>query len=306
MKDLSIIIVNYNVCEYLVNCINSIYKNISGISFEIIVVDNHSLDGSIEAIKNKFPGVCLIENTDNVGFSKANNQAISVAKGNYIFLLNPDTLLLDNSILKMLTYFKKYKQNCLIAPKILNADYSLQYSAWMDKNLKVIFQEALRIFISKYSVIGIKNPFLVENVFGSAMLFSKELISSVGNLDENLFFMDDFDFCYRVRKNGGSVIYFPDCSIIHYGGKSSGNDLKLFYANDNISKLKFYKKHFSLLKYFLSSILILFHILAYSFWLLFSSWRSANHRRQLKAYLFTARAFFQYLFSGDDSLIFTR
>src|SRR6185312_13634942 len=285
--DLSIVIVSYNVEKLVLESISSIYKHLHDISLEIIVVDNNSTDNTIQAVTGKFPQVHIIRNMANVGFSEANNQGIKTAKGDYILLLNPDTYLTDDSLVKMLAFAKTTNNNTLLAPRLLNADLSLQISAWKDKSLLVMALELMRVFIDRYPLKNYSTPQQVENVAGAAMLFSKSVVNSIGYLDNELFWMEDFDYCYRLRKAGGSVIYSPESFIIHYGGKSSTQNLKVAYANANISKLKFYKKHFSSLNTFLAEAIIFVHITSRLLLFMFLSPFHRNSRKQFSAYTFT-------------------
>lgn len=247
--ELSIIIVSYNVKEELLKCIGSIFTYLKEIRLEIIIIDNNSSDGTVKIVNSKFPSVTCISNASNVGFSEANNQGIRVSLGDYILLLNPDIYLYDDSLKAMLDYIKTRDDNELLSPRLLNSDNTIQTSAWKDKGLFVMLLELVRIFIDEYPLNKFTTPQQVDNVAGAAMLFKRTLIGKIGFLDSELFWMEDFDYCYRLRKKGGKVIYFPGASIVHYGGKSTDKNLKIAYANANVSKLKFYKKHHSR-KYF--------------------------------------------------------
>ena len=124
--DLSIIIVNWNVCELLQSCLESIYDTITGLKFEIIIVDNASQDKSAEMIKSRFSGVTLVENKINAGFAASNNQAMSIAKGRYYLLLNPDTRVLDNAIVKTIEFANEHANAAITVCKVLDADGTLQ------------------------------------------------------------------------------------------------------------------------------------------------------------------------------------
>lgn len=300
--ELSIIIVNYDVKQLILDCIRSIYTHLQCTSFEIIVVDNNSTDDSVDAISKAFPEVILIRNNTNVGFSEANNQGIRAANGNYIFLLNPDTYFIDSSICKMIDFVKAKGNSILVAPKLLNSDRTLQYSAWRDKDLYVMMQESFQLFKSVYKLERFTAPVTVDNVAGAAMLFPKELVEKAGYLDSDIFWMEDFDYCYRARKGGVLVYYYPDASIVHYGGQSSETNPKVAYSNFIISKLKFYKKHHPGFKTFLVSTFTLFHLVAYTLFLLLVSPFSRNYRKKIKPYLYTFKKFVRYAVTGKVSL----
>jgi len=299
--ELSIVIVNYNVRQLVKDCIESIYKFLSCVSFEIIVVDNNSLDGSIEEIKKYNPEVKIIQNKHNVGFSEATNQGILASVGEYILILNPDAYLVDNSICGLYSFVKDSKE-IIAAPRLLNTDNSLQHSAWRDKRLRVMFQETFRIFRSAYHQEEFKTPQKVDNVSGAAMLFPRAIIEKVGLFDKAFFWMEDFDFCYRARKVGIPVYYFPGASIVHIGGQSSEKNRNTAYANSLISKVKFYKKHHSGFKVFLISVFTLFHIIAYLCFLVLISPFSRHYQKKITPYVYTFRKYMAYLFNNDISL----
>lgn len=299
--ELSIIIVSHNVKELLSECIDSIYTHLGSIEFEILIIDNNSADGTCEALRQKFNRVHIIANNSNVGFSEANNQGIRIVKGEYILLLNPDTKLIDSSLLQLLEY-AKINRNNIIAPRLLNADGSVQVSAWKDKTLLVMKLELFRMFIDRYPLVQYNTPTEVANVAGAAMLFHRSIIDTIGNLDNNLFWMEDFDFCYRVREVGGKVIYYPASSIIHHSGASKQKNLSIAYANANISKLKFYKKHFSVFSLFMAEIIIFLHILSRLTLFALLALLNGSARKQFKAYVFTLKKYFRYVFTGDGSI----
>lgn len=290
---LSIIIVNYNVRELVIKCITSIHTFLTSTDFEIIVVDNNSTDGSANAIKDKFPDITIIHNPSNLGFSEANNQGINAAKGDYILLLNPDIYLIDNSLCKLLTFLKEKEQPTLAAPKLLNPDQTLQYSAWKDKGLSVMFLETFRYFNTAYPLEQFKTAQAVQNISGAAMLFPKKLIEKIGFFDKNLFWMEDFDFCYRVRKKGLSVYYYPEASVVHLGGQSSETNIKVATANFILSKLAFYRKHYPGFRALLAFILILMHIIGYLIFLLPMSIFGKRYGKKIMPYLYTLRYFFK-------------
>src|SRR3989344_2284609 len=211
--DLSIIIVSWNTQDLLRKCLNSIYQNLDGLNLEIFVVDNNSSDKTAQMVKAEFPQVNLITNNKNLGFAKANNQAIKQVKGEYLLLLNPDTEILNNGLIKSLQFMKSHQSCGVMGPKMLFEDKSLQPSVrrW-------------------------PRPWPIFLMLIKAPKFFKGLKA----IDYYLY--KDFDFCKRVWQNGYSVIYNPDIQLIHYGGRS-------FSQQPIISKQwQFFK---SALKYFL-------------------------------------------------------
>ena len=255
--DLSIIIVNYNVKEFLQNLIHSIYKAAQRITFEIIVVDNASNDGSVEFIKEKFPTVKLFTNKENLGFSKANNIGLKEATGKYILLINPDTIVSEDTFDKMIRFFQENSEAGLAGCKILNPDGSLQLACrrsfpgpWTSfckvTGLSNLFPQS-RLF-ARYNLTYLNEDqtYEVDAISGSFMMFTKEIYEKVGGLDEQFFmYGEDLDFCYRVQKAGYKVLYVHSTQIIHYKGestrRSSLDETKIFYSAMQL----FVKKHLS-------------------------------------------------------------
>lgn len=254
--EISVIIVNYNVCSFLEQALNSCLKASHNVQCEIIVVDNNSDDGSCEIVKEKFPSVKLICNEENFGFAKANNIALKEAKGEFILLLNPDTIIEENTFDVMINFFHKNEEIGLAGCKVLNPDGTLQLacrrsfpSPW------VAFSKIVGLanffpnskFFSKYNLtyLSSESSYEVDAVSGSFMFFRKKVYEQVGGLDE-VFFMygEDLDFCYRVKKNGWKNFYVADTQIIHFKGestkRSSIDEIKFFYESMEI----FVRKHF--------------------------------------------------------------
>ena len=255
--DLSIVIVNYNVKEFLQNLIHSIIKAAKEIEYEVIIIDNASDDGSVEFIKEKFPQVKLIANKKNLGFSKANNQGLALAGGKYLLLLNPDTLVREDTFQKMIEFFEGTPSAGMAGCKILNPDGTLQLACrrsfpgpWTSfckvTGLGSLFPNS-RIF-ARYNLTYLdeNQTYEVDAISGSFMMMTKEAYQKVGGLDEQFFmYGEDLDFCYRVQKSGLKVFYVHTTQIIHYKGestkRSSFDETKVFYDAMHL----FVKKHFS-------------------------------------------------------------
>ncbi len=223
--DLSIIIVSYNTKDLLKDCLESIFKNSQSLKTEIIVVDNDSGDGSAEYLKKlKRKEVKTIFNQDNLGFSKANNQGIKKARGEFIFLLNSDTQIKKGSLQKLVAFAKEKKDLGVVGPCLLNKDGSVQASCF---NLPTISSAIKQFWLGqkgafeKYAAKE-KREVEAEAVVGAAFLIPREVISKVGLLDERYFFyFEDMDYCRRVRKRGLRVYYLPQAKIIHLHGSSA-------------------------------------------------------------------------------------
>ncbi len=283
MIDISIIIVNYNVKEFVKNLLHSLHKALENYSSEIIVVDNASSDGSVENIKEKFPYVKVIPNKKNVGFGKANNQGLDIAKGQYIILLNPDTIVREDTFSKLIKFIKTKPEAGMVTCKVLNPDGTLQLACrrsfpgpWTSftkiVGLSKLFPKS-KLF-SKYNLTYLDENIVneVDAISGSFMLFTREVYNKVGGFDPQFFmYGEDLDLCYRVQQAGYKVFYVPDTEIIHYKGestkRSSIDETKVFYNAMHL----FVKKHFS--SSFIVEIILRFAIVARQFVAFVSSYK---------------------------------
>lgn len=301
---LSIVIVSYNVKEYLSACITSIQRD--SVPVEIIVVDNNSSDGTLQMLKESFPLVKLIANKENKGFSGANNQGIVVAESQYILLLNPDTEIVGDALEKMVQFLNQKGDNCIIGPKLLNSDRSLQISCWKFPGLMEMFLELFylhQVFGTRnYSVEKMKNIFEPHALSGAAVLFNKDLINKIGGLDEIFFWMEDIDFCYRAKKAGANIIYFPEATIIHHSGKSSKNNQHIVISNQLISKLKFEKKHGTFFSFVIACVIIFLQIISRLFILFIASAFKMTFKEKRYAYYFSLIKYFKFI-SGKNNAI---
>ena len=251
----SVVIVNYNVRVFLEHALLSVREAMKGIDGEILVVDNASDDGSVEMVRQRFPGIKLIVNERNIGFAAANNVGIRNASGEFLLLLNPDTVVQEDTVRVMLAFFREHADAGLAGCKILNADGSLQLACrrsfptpWVALT-KVIGLSRLfprSTIFGKYN-LTYRNPdetYEVDAVSGSFMFLRKSVFDAVGGLDEQFFmYGEDLDLCYRVKKSGWNVYYVPRTQIIHYKGESARrsdiDEVKMFYEAMRI----FVRKH---------------------------------------------------------------
>ena len=233
--DVSIIIVNYNTCKLTLQCIASIYQQTKGISFEVIVVDNDSSDGSADKIAAQFPGVNLIRSKTNTGFGKANNLGARQAKGKYLFLLNSDTVLIENTVKVQKDFLAQTKGQKIgvIGCNMLDANRQPITSYG---NFPSIFQELFEYgfskifrdyYKSKVSIAVTDNSKAmkeVDYIIGAAMFFEKDTFNAFGGFDEDFFlYFEETEFCYRMAGLGYKVIWNPDTAIIHYVSASGKN-----------------------------------------------------------------------------------
>lgn len=254
--DVSVIIVNYNVKEYLQQALLSLERALRSLSSQIIVVDNASDDGSVEMLKRKYRRVLLIENKENVGFARANNQAFCYARGKYIFLLNPDTLVQEDTVRVLYDFMESHPDAGVAGCKVLNPDGSLQLSCrrsfptpWVAFT-KIIGLSSLfprsRLF-GRYNLtyLNPEETYQVEALSGSCMFVRREVYEQVGGFDETFYmYGEDIDLCYRIQRAGWNVYYVHTTQIVHFKGESTKrsniDELKTFYEAMHI----FVKKHF--------------------------------------------------------------
>lgn len=293
---------SYNVQEYLQHCIDTILAQ-KNIDVEIIVVDNNSTDGTKEFIKSKYPHVKLIVNSDNVGFSAANNRGIKEASGEIIFLLNPDTELPDTSTLQYaIKYLETNPQTAILAPRILNTDFSFQPSFWNFPSIKKWMLELFYLHRLKKTKEP-SSPLTVEAASGAALFFRKSLIGEIGGLDENMFWMEDVDFCFRASKTKRKIVWTPEIKIIHHGGKSSVGNEAVTIPNQVMSKIKFSKKHDTGQIFYLINILSLLFILSRLCVFTLASIIIGKYKIKRNAYWITLGAYFSFNFKGNAAII---
>ncbi|HPF01014.1 MAG TPA: glycosyltransferase family 2 protein [Bacteroidales bacterium] len=289
--DISIVIVNYNVRDYILKCLDTIFASPLQMSTEVIVVDNNSHDGSVEAIAAAYPQVKLIINKYNDGFSAANNQAFQVAEGRYILMLNPDTELTEDSLHKLFSFLENNAEFSIVAPKLTNTDGSLQQSVWRFPSVCTLFFDMfyLTMFLKKknYADKDMHLAFEVDSISGAALLFRREVIEKIGMLDETLFWIEDIDFCYRAHKAGLRTLYYPDSQVIHHVSKSAKLNYNISISNQIFSKIKYFRKHKNFVSTFLLTIISLINVLLRFIVFGLLSPFSKIYWRKAKAYLYT-------------------
>ena len=288
----SIVIVNYNVKDLILTCIRSLYQFCDSIGgLEIIVIDNQSIDGSCQAIRTEFPDVILMENSENEGFPKANNQGFSIAKGDYIFMLNPDTEFQENSIEKLRQFLEDNKSVGIVAPGLLNTDGTHQSSVWRYPSLFSIFCE----FHYLTSLLKRKNyldkdftkQFEAESFSGAAIFFRKSVLDKIGNLDETMFWIEDVEFCFRAVQNDIKCVYFPETKIIHHIGQSAKKNYTISISNQIFNKIKFFNKHHSNFSAKLVILLSFLHVVQKSIVFGILSPFNVVYKRKASAYRYT-------------------
>ena len=252
--DLSIIIVNWNTRDLLIDCLNSIQENLGAaptLQAETFVVDNASNDGSAETILSSFSWVHLIENQNNVGFARANNQAAALAQGKYVLLLNPDTVLLPSAIKTMSAYLDAHSDVGAVGPRVLNPDGSAQISIYPQPTL---LREAWRLFhldrIVPYgsystSILDAESPLVIDILKGVCIMLRREIVLNLGLFDEQFFvFSEDFDLCARIRKAGWQIHWLPKAVITHHESQSTKQIPDEMFLELYRNKVKFFRKHY--------------------------------------------------------------
>ena len=244
---LSVVIVSYNVRNYLEQCLQSVQRALEGIEGEVFVVDNHSDDDSVVTVREKYPWVRLIENQENLGFSKANNKAIRQSQADYVLLLNPDTVVAEDTLRGVLTFMDEH-------PKAGGAGVMMCYedgsrAPESRRALPTPWVAALKMlgFTKRYymSHLPWDQPCRIEVISGAFCLLRHEALKKIGLLDEDFFmYGEDIDLSYRLLKGGWENWYLP-YSIIHYKGKSTQKSdyryVHVFYQ----AMLIFFQKHYS-------------------------------------------------------------
>lgn len=240
--ELSVIVVNYNGLKYLKECFESLAHKLSGIAYEIIVIDNNSSDGSCAYLRQHFPQVILIESHINFGFGKGNNEAVKHAKGDYLLLINNDTIVLDN-LLPVLDFLKSDDTIGTIGINMLNAEKQYIPAAGNFPSIRSMFQFVKLLDLGEEFKTGrfSKESYQVDWLGGSFLMLRKEVYQQIGGFDEDYFmYVEDVDFCKKIADIGLKRIFLPSLGYIHFVG---------FHQRKNPMLVKGYRiyirKHFS-------------------------------------------------------------
>ncbi|MBL7886887.1 MAG: glycosyltransferase family 2 protein [Flavobacterium sp.] len=272
---LSVIILNYNVRYFLELCVLSVQKALEGIEGEIIVIDNNSSDDSCAMMKHRFPNIKLIENKENVGFPKGNNIGVAQAKGEFICILNPDTVVAEDTFIKLLNTEHWSLNTGITGCKLIDGSGNFLPECkrgiptpWVAFT-KIFGLYRLSNFFGKYYAqhLSENQSGKVEILVGAFMVMKRDLYNEIGGFDENCFmYSDDIDLSYRVLQKGKTNYYFHETSVIHYKGESTVKDetyMKRFQEAMNF----FYQKHFKVSVFF--SVFMKIGIVLFSFMKMF-------------------------------------
>lgn len=298
--DVSAIIVNWNTKDKLNDCLNSIYRQASELTYEVIVVDNASCDDSAEMVKREFPEAILLQNDENRGFAAANNVGMAVAQGRYILLLNSDTTVLDNAIGQVVSFADLHPESAVVGCKVLNSDGTLQRTCFMFPSLLNMLLSSTYLYklFPRSKFFGREQMTWwdrddvreVDVVTGCFMLVRREAIEQIGLLDERFFmYGEETDWCYRFKQAGWKAIFTPAAEIIHLGGQSSKQIRAKMLVQLRLSILHFISKHYGWLSHKIASLLVvLFFAVRVPVWLIVCAFGN-DYRKiaavKLRAYL---------------------
>ncbi|NWJ44504.1 MAG: glycosyltransferase [Chloroflexi bacterium] len=259
MIDLSVVIVSYNVATLLEDCLNSLYTDVpEGISLEVVVVDNASHDGSVELVKQKFPQVFVIPNSENYGFPVACNQGWQRTNGNYVFFLNPDARLEPGAISTLLTFMEQHPRAGICGPLLRYGDGSLQSNRRRFPSFKLALIEStvlqrykpfknlslLKRYYFEDVPLNFARPQEVDWLVGAAFIVRRAILEQLGGFDERFFmYSEEMDLCRRVKSAGWEVWFEPRAAVTHLEGRSSAQDVPRRHINFNTSKASYFRKH---------------------------------------------------------------
>ncbi len=295
--DLSVVIVNYNVQYFLEQCILSVQAASQNLKIEIIVVDNNSSDDSCKILIEKFPEIILIQNKENVGFSKANNQGVEIAKGDYVLILNPDTVVAEDTFVQILAFAKSKPNLGVLGVKLI--DGSGNFLPESKRGIPTPLVAFSKIFgISSKQTGKYYATHLNENetgtvavLVGAFMLLKRSVYNEVNGFDEAYFmYGEDIDLSYKTLNKGYQNYYYANTQVVHYKGESTQKDIKHLKYFHNAMKI-FYKKHFKLNRVY--DFIMNFGI---QFWFLLKFFNFLRPKNSLKSSL-------NVLYLGEDELI---
>ncbi len=252
--EISVIVVSYNGIEFIADCLSSIADSLQGASYELIVVDNGSTDGTLELIERDHKYVALVKNQNNLGFAKAANQGFRQCQGKYIFLLNQDTRIVATAIADLAAKSVQDIKIGVIGPKFIGFDGKLQPSCRTFPRYRDIFYELTGLsYIFPHSKIFSRwkmgwfdheRQLEVDQPMGAAIMFRRSLLDDIGLLDESFgIFFNDVDFCRRVKDKGYINLYFPDSVIMHYVGGSTKKNKPAMIIESHRSMYRYFRKY---------------------------------------------------------------
>jgi hypothetical protein len=257
MVDLSIVVVSWNVCDLLRRCLASLPAGASGLSYETFVVDNASSDASVMMVRQEFPTIHLIQNEENRGFTRANNQALAVAAGRHVVLLNPDTEVEPGAMQALVAYLDEHADVGAVGPQLIFADGSLQSSRRRFPTLRTMFVEStvLQRWFARSATV---RRFYMQDqpddreqdvdwLVGACLMVRREAMAVAGLMDERFFmYSEETDWCLRIKQHGWRIVYVPSARIMHHEARSSDQTPVAKHVYFHTSRIAYAAKHFGL------------------------------------------------------------
>jgi N-acetylglucosaminyl-diphospho-decaprenol L-rhamnosyltransferase len=256
--DLTVVVVSWNVRDLLRRCLDSVLTlpnpQLPISNVEIMVIDNASTDGSAEMVRREFPGVQLVANAENRGFTAANNQGLALSRGRYLLLLNPDTEIVDDALATMVAYMDDHPRVGALGPELRYPDGSRQSSRRRFPTFATALVESTVVqewwsdnpILRRYYVGDTPDDAIqpVDWVVGACLLVRREAYEQVGGLDEGFFmYSEEMDWCRRIKDDGWEIVYLPTATVVHYGGKSSEQVVAARHIHFQSSKVRYFRKH---------------------------------------------------------------
>lgn len=279
MVDVSIIIVSWNVADILRDCLKSLYaSDLGGRSIEVIVVDSASTDDTVAMTQREFPQVIVSAQVDNIGYTRCNNIGLKMAQGRHLLLLNPDTLIIGNTIAALSAYLDAHSQVGMVGPHTLNDDRTTQSTRRRFPTRRLAFFEstwleslAPQAWLRDYALLDNDDraTFEVDWMQGSCLMARREVYDQIDGLDEGyVMFYEEMDWCKRAKDNGWKVVYVGSAQLVHLGGKSTEQASARKHIYYNESKLRYFRKVYG---GFFAGLLRIFLLIGYG-WQLLLEW----------------------------------
>lgn len=293
---LSIIIVNWNVRDLLWECLRSIETGRGDLALEVIVVDSASTDDSAAMVAAEFPWVTLLPQTENVGFPRGNNIGLREAKGEYLLLLNPDTVVVDEALAKMAAFLQANPDVGAVGPQLLNPDGTVQSSRRRFPTAATGFFESTWLeglapgVLRRYYALDLPDETTadVDWLTGACIMVPRAVYDAIGGLDEGFYmYSEELDWCRRIKESGWHVVYYPAAQIIHHVGKSSEQAVTARHINFQRAKLRYFRKYHGRL---LAALLRVFLLASYAWQLVLEGLKGALgsqpalRRQRVRAY----------------------
>lgn len=253
---LSVIVVSWNVSKLLDKCLTTLKRDLEGIESEVFVVDNASADDSVELVRRNHSWVKLIANDENLGFAKANNQAMKLSSGDYVLLLNPDTEVLPNAIPHLIAFLEANQKAGIVAPQLINSDGSIQRSCRAFPTFAAMLYELIglsKLFpqnptFGAYKMLDFDHNEMreVDQPEGACLMLRRKVIDEVGVLDDGFFMLfEEVDWCYRIKQAGWQIWFDPQAKVIHHYGQSIKQVKARMILSSHRGLYRFWSKHYA-------------------------------------------------------------